>query len=87
MVRNLPVRPWFYTKGSTQGDILSTVTFNEVSSFNWFIAACFLSAILYGVFNGESVGVWSTALVSLGFLLRAAFSGDVGKSHIINHEY
>lgn len=82
MVRNFPVRPW-----SSQGDTFSPVTLNEVTTFNWFIAACFLTAMLYGFFNGESVGAWSPFLIVLAFSLGAFFRGDVEKPLINNHEY
>lgn len=82
MVRNFPVRPW-----SSQGDTFTSVTANQVSAFHWFIATCLCSAILYGLLNSESVGAWTTSLVSLGFILGASFIGDGGKALILNHEY
>lgn len=59
----------------------------EVTSFSWLIATCFLTAIQYGFFDGESVSVWSLVLLSFVFSLRAYYFGDYSKSKIINHEF
>ena len=73
-----PVRSWHSSINSQS---------TNVTSFNWFIAACILTAIQYGYFQGESVGVWSFTLMFFCFSIRLYLLGGTGKSSILNHEF